>query len=639
MWNKPTAERLGIFISLVIALVFSITIFWLYTYNLTLLRRITMEYAKLSSVEIVSNLNKQFGSVRQLCDKFAEEIPHHHIGGIDIEKMMTQETLQNENIMSLWIYVDIVEPKPFPTTYFVEQKNGVITYSQQYGHKIFDQSEHDRLFSLITSSKEGWTEPFFQGADSQKVVLYYEPILAESPDGVSGATVGYVVCKLSLKFMDESVYKVRFGRNGFAFVMTQEGDIISSPGKKILFKNVLKQPYKVFRNKKKIERFFNSPETGLLIAYPNFFGSGKNYVYNFRMDSPDWIVALTMPRSEVFREMSQMIFMIISVLLVLLIIALVSIFVISRRILLPISQAASEISDFSTGKSRYKNEAEALVSSLERLQEMRHGFDKKEAESNKRSERMLKELIAAQEVQQSLIPSIGEWTSEEAGVSVYSVFLPANIIGGDLFDYFMLDDENLFITIGDVSGSGVSGALFMSVAHTYLKSFLKSKTPARIVKEVNRELCYNNINQFFMTLFLGILNVKTRKLTYCNAGHVPTVIVHADKADVLKEIHGLPLGLYPDESYKESSIELRKGDSLILYTDGLLEQVDESGAIFGIERLKKTIEKFKDSSPEQMAKGLFNTVENYSVGNSERDDLCLMVMKYDGRKDDDAAVL
>jgi phosphoserine phosphatase RsbU/P len=131
-----------------------------------------------------------------------------------------------------------------------------------------------------------------------------------------------------------------------------------------------------------------------------------------------------------------------------------------------------------------------------------------EAESKEQSQRFQRDLLMASEIQKSIIPPQGLWKLNTSGISLFSVFRPANVVSGDLYDFFMIDEKHLLITIGDASGSGVPAALFMGVAHTFIKSFSTGKSARLIVRKVNKELCRNNSNQFFLTLFLCILNIE-----------------------------------------------------------------------------------------------------------------------------------
>jgi phosphoserine phosphatase RsbU/P len=148
--------------------------------------------------------------------------------------------------------------------------------------------------------------------------------------------------------------------------------------------------------------------------------------------------------------------------------------------------------------------------------------------------------------------------------------------------------------------------------------------------QVNKQICKNNSNQFFLTLFLGILDIRSGILNYCNAGHSQSILIPGNgKVRDLNDQHGLPLGLYPDKEYKDSSITISKGDALILYTDGITEHINEKGEFFGNEKLSSLFAHAKGKSPEETAIMIMQKVDQFGNGAQQHNDLSLMVLNYD----------
>jgi len=174
----------------------------------------------------------------------------------------------------------------------------------------------------------------------------------------------------------------------------------------------------------------------------------------------------------------------------------------------------------------------------------------------------------------------------------------------------------------------------MSVSQTIIKSVsanLDLKRSKDIVQEVNEQLYSNNVHQFFLTLFLGILDIKTGRLTYCNAAHTSSYVLKANgKLDVLSETHGLPLGLYREKVYRESRYNLEKGDSIILYTDGVTELQDESRLQYGDYRLKENLKSLAGLSPKEMIRRIENSLKQFLGDEDQNDDICILVLKYNG---------
>jgi len=237
--------------------------------------------------------------------------------------------------------------------------------------------------------------------------------------------------------------------------------------------------------------------------------------------------------------------------------------------------------------------------------------------------------MQASEIQQSLIKTDFPAFPERNDIDLYALYKPARVVSGDLFDYFFIDEDNLLITIGDVSGKGVPAAIFMSISQTIIKNNALFKKAKSIVNKANQDLCTDNMHQFFLTLFLGILNVKKGELHYCNAAHTTSLILRKDGLIIeLNQTHGLPLGLYLDKDYQDAKINLEKGDKIILYTDGVSELLDENKEQFGIERFKENLVQLKEFGPEELVKNLEKSLGIFSGIAPQSDDICVFVIEY-----------
>jgi sigma-B regulation protein RsbU (phosphoserine phosphatase) len=309
------------------------------------------------------------------------------------------------------------------------------------------------------------------------------------------------------------------------------------------------------------------------------------------------------------------------------------VFSIVNKIIKPLTKISNELHSFSVEildhHQETKNETVALRKSLERLQERYEKHKKYEAEAAQRGSKFLSDLALASEIQQSIIPQTGNYSLQNSGITIHTVFRPAHYVSGDLYDFFMIDNKRLIITMGDVSGGGIPAALFMGVAHTYIRSNASYDTSKEIVNQVNKQLCKNNSNQFFLTLFLGILDITNGILNYCSAGHTPTILYSANgKMQELNNQHGLPLGLYPDKEYTDTSISIYRGDYLILYTDGVTEHINEAGEFYGAGSFYSLLKQLKDKSPEEIATMIMQSVDRFGSGAAQHNDLSLMVVKY-----------
>src|SRR5690606_6456498 len=218
-------------------------------------------------------------------------------------------------------------------------------------------------------------------------------------------------------------------------------------------------------------------------------------------------------------------------------------------------------------------------------------------------------------------------------IDLFALYKPARIVSGVLYDFLFLDQDNLFFTIGDVSGKGLSAAFFMSVAQTILKNNAKLKIPGLIVEKSNNELYTVNQHQFFLTLFCGVINLKTGILQYCNAAHTSALILNiAGEINELEQSHGMPLGLYPNKSYENSKVKLKPGDSIVLFSDGVTEQLDINNNRFGIDIFYSVLNKTANQKPKELINEVDNNLELFRGEVKQTDDITMMVLKYKNKK-------
>lgn len=243
------------------------------------------------------------------------------------------------------------------------------------------------------------------------------------------------------------------------------------------------------------------------------------------------------------------------------------------------------------------------------------------------NQRMASELNIARNIQNAVLPK--EFPSTNNG-ELYALMQPAKEVGGDFYDYFYIDETHLAITIADVSGKGVPGALLMMKAAALVKSLatsLKSDT-ANIITRCNIALCNNNEANMFVTCWLGILNIENGELRYTNAGHNAPLIYHEGNIKFLQGTHGLVLGALEESKYHENVIQLSKGDKIVLYTDGVTEAHNKENELFGEDRLVDFAKKHINQSSKNFISNLREELTKFSEGKDQFDDITMLMFEY-----------
>lgn len=241
------------------------------------------------------------------------------------------------------------------------------------------------------------------------------------------------------------------------------------------------------------------------------------------------------------------------------------------------------------------------------------------------------ELIAASSMQQSMLPEKALVGNNES-FYVFGAMHPAREVGGDLYDYHMIDENHLCFGIGDVSGKGTASSLFMARAFACFKNFASlNLSPEEIFTRVNKSLNERNKEFYFITAWLGILNIETGELTYVNAGHEKPLYSNS-KGEVvpLESNTNLVLGISPTQKYKQDTIKLNKGDMILLYTDGVEDEHNADYEKFGFNRLKSTFEKADKNDYEGVLKTINNEIITYMDGTDQYDDITMLLFRYGG---------
>ena len=250
----------------------------------------------------------------------------------------------------------------------------------------------------------------------------------------------------------------------------------------------------------------------------------------------------------------------------------------------------------------------------------------------KEASRIETELLMASSIQSDMLPNIYPAFPERSEFDIYASMDPAKEVGGDFYDFFLIDDDHLGIVMADVSGKGVPAALFMMAAKIILSNnAMMNKTPAEILTDTNDSICKNNREEMFVTVWLGILELSTGKLTSANAGHeYPALMQPGGEFELVKSKHGFVIGGMEGVRYKESEVMLKPGAKLFLYTDGVPEATSAEKELFGTERMIEALNCEKTAAPADVLKNVRSHVDAFVKDAEQFDDLTMLCLEYKG---------
>ena len=311
-----------------------------------------------------------------------------------------------------------------------------------------------------------------------------------------------------------------------------------------------------------------------------------------------------------------------------------------KNLVKPMGKVSAEASRFA--RENTKGEELGVISRYKELTDLARSIDTMEDDmvsyiSNLTSitaenERINTELSLAGKIQAAMLPHVFPPFPERKEFDIFARMDPAREVGGDFYDFFLIDEDHLGLVMADVSGKGIPAALFMMVSKIIVQSCaMLGQTPSEILTKTNEALTSNNQEEMFVTVWMGILEISTGKLTAASAGHEYPAIKEPDgQFEVFKDKHGFVLGGMPDVQYTSYELQLFPGSKLFLYTDGLPEATDKNNAMLGLERMTAALNSAADKSPREILHAVNMAVTDF-VGNAEQfDDLTMMCIQYNG---------
>jgi sigma-B regulation protein RsbU (phosphoserine phosphatase) len=242
--------------------------------------------------------------------------------------------------------------------------------------------------------------------------------------------------------------------------------------------------------------------------------------------------------------------------------------------------------------------------------------------------RIESELHIAREIQMSMVPAP---PPGDAGYSIHALLQPAREVGGDLYNFFPIGKDRLCVAIGDVAGKGVPASLYMAITQKLIKAAMREgEGPAMLLARLNREICDGNDTITFVTLFVGFYDNRTGEVIFSNAGHNPPYLVGQDGASRLAVDPAMALGVEEDVHYGDQSLQLEKGDTLFLYTDGVTEAMDTQGNQYSDDRLERTLARLRALDPESMCQGILGDLGMFVGSNEQSDDITMLALTFHG---------
>ncbi len=488
----------------------------------------------------------------------------------------------------------------------------------------------------FTINKSYWSNPYFDEGGANQLLTTYSVPFYSSNDSVP---LGIMTVDVSLEWLAQLVNQVKILDSGYASIIGPNGTFISHPNPDFIMNETIFSYAQEVNNPELRTIGQNMIKRGT--AYQSISIEGTSYqLYYTALPGMDWSIMILFPEKEMFASLH-----LLSVILFFSIaLALSSLAFVIRRI---VKSKTASLSQFAEAAKKlahgnFNAQLPELTANDEILQ-LKEAFAFLQTEiqeyirnlqqATTEREKMESELRIARNIQMGLIPKIFPPFPNHPQIDLFAKLEPAREVGGDLYDFFLIDDKHLCFVIGDVSGKGVPASLFMAVTRTLLRTVANSgKSPQEIIYELNQALSSDNEENMFVTLFLGILNLQSGEMDYANAGHnAPILLKEGQQPEAIPVATNIPLGVLSQFNFIQNRITLEPKDKLFLYTDGINEAENISQELYSTERLMQCLKENQSKNSHELIEVVKQSVDKFANGNVQSDDITLLTLNFLGR--------
>lgn len=461
--------------------------------------------------------------------------------------------------------------------YAKQDKDSVIVVSQIAGEN-HDYTKREFYLRAMETNKPVWADPYEDKEGAGAMVTTFS-----MPIHLNGESVGVFSVDLDIEWLGDTLNARHSDPSSFSLLMTEDGDLISKPNSSHHKSYDVKQVVQAINDSTVQRTLSGTCHTKIIYLKSKKDGADMTVFYAPMKGNPHWQIAIVYYDDEVYAPLYRLrLDMLLLTLFAFSILGLIVYF---------FARSAKKL-----GMAKVKQE------------------------------RISSELRIASDIQQTMLPAPNEEIADRNDVTVCGILVPAKEVGGDLYSYF-IRDEKLFFCIGDVSGKGVPSALIMSVIQALFRnSAAHDSNPGHIMSTLNGLACRNNTTNMFVTLFIGVLDLPTGKLRYCNAGHDAPILLKNEQNIEVKA--NLPIGIFDDVVYHQQEMQLKRNTTIFLYTDGLTEARNTERKLFGLNRVNEVLEMNEMLPPDELLSTMREAVVKFTGETEQSDDLTMLAISY-----------
>jgi phosphoserine phosphatase RsbU/P len=638
--NKSIAFKLRFFILSGIILIFSLIMYIDYEASRRILIKTAEQNATNLAMSTVNKIENVLKPVEKIPQNLAPILENSHYSENEMKRFLKAVVGKNQEVFGSCIAFEPYEYDPYKYyfgPYYYKTADSVsykILGNKNYQYFFLDWYQIPKELN-----KAIWTEPYFDESGGNIImstysVPFYKNIKTEKE------LKGIVTVDVDLTWLTSVIDSIEIIEGGYAFLISGKGTFLSYPVDTMIMNESIFSLATLFGRPDLREigqRMINGESDFIKYEMPRN-NEKKARLFFTKLPSNDWSLGIIFPEEALFADLHSL----FKTLLLLGIAGIVLVFfvitLISKQITRPLENLAVVSEDIGLGNFdavlppiRGKDEIGKLTHSFEVMKKELKSFIINLEVTTAAKNKMESELKIAHDIQQGIIPKIFPPFPDRNDVDLFAILDPAKEVGGDLYDFFFLDEKTLVFAIGDVSGKGVPASLLMAITRTLLRAKATiDKSASRIVSEINKELCNDNENAMFVTFFLGMINLETGQVDFCNAGHnYPYILRNNARLEKIRQTHGTALGLFDSIEYKSGRITLSKTETIVLYTDGIPEAMNVNQQLLGDQALETLLDELHDNkSPKEITNALLEKTRLFASGAEQSDDITILVLTY-----------
>ena len=453
--------------------------------------------------------------------------------------------------------------------------------------------------------------------------------------GPDNKFMGVVGMDILITDLYKKIIELDAGEDSYAFLLDGKGNIIDN------YKGG--ESSKSLRDEQGMSEFVASE---ILAGKTGVSKTPDEVYFSYApIESTGWKFCVKIPESVILEPVRSVertvifsIILFLAAFLVIVAIVVVASQKFAKRLTNPIIALGQDVKEISGGNLDYRaeihdnDEIGDLAKSFNYMALSLKDYIKDLAAVTAEKERIGAELNVATRIQADMLPRIFPPYPDRNEFDIYATMTPAKEVGGDLYDFFLINKNHLGLVMADVSGKGVPAALFMVIAKTLIKNrAMMGGSPAEILYDVNNQLCEGNDAELFVTVWLGILEISTGKVISANAGHeYPAIKRAGGKFELIKSKHSPAVAAMEGMKFRESAFSLNPGDVLYIYTDGVAEATNADEELYGTDRMIEALNKNPDSNVVDLLKDMKSDVDSFTGDAPQFDDITMLGLQYFG---------